>query len=139
MRHAYGPHRDQWGDLLLPPIPAEEGPFPVCVLLHGGNWQAVHGADQMEALARDLQRRGWAAWNLEYRRVGPTSGGGWPQTGDDVLAGIDALATLDAPLDLGRVVIVGFSSGGQLALWAAAERRAKDAPVRIRAAGEACS
>jgi dipeptidyl aminopeptidase/acylaminoacyl peptidase len=134
VRHRYGPHRDQWGDLLLPSIPAAEGPFPVCVLLHGGNWQAAYGVDMMDGLARDLQRRGWAAWNLEFRRVGPTSGGGWPQTGEDVLAGIDALATLDAPLDLDRVVIVGFSSGGQLALWAAGERRGRDAPVRIRAA-----
>ena len=135
VRHAYGPHRDQWGDLLLPAIPAEEGPFPVCVLVHGGNWQAVHGADQMDALARDLQRRGWAAWNLEYRRVGPTSGGGWPQTGEDVLAGIDALADArraarprarrDRRLLVGRPArAVG---GGR------APRRT-DAPVRIRAA-----
>ena len=133
MRHAYGPHRDQWGDLLLPAIPAEEGPFPVAVLLHGGNWQAAYGSSQMAAVARDLQGRGWAVWNLEFRRVGPTSGGGWPQTGDDVLAGIDHLASLDAPLDLARVVLIGFSSGGQLAFWAARERRSAAAPVQVRA------
>ena len=92
-------------------MPAAGGVAPVAVLLHGGNWQAAFGASQMAALASDLQRRGWAAWNLEFRRVGPTSGGGWPQTGEDVLAGIDQLAALDAPLDLRRVVLIGFSSG----------------------------
>lgn len=133
MRHAYGPHRDQWGELLLPSATGD-GPFPVAMLVHGGNWQAAYGASQMDDLARDLQSCGWAAWNLEFRRVGPTSGGGWPQTGEDVLAGIDHLRTLDAPLDLGRVVIIGFSSGGQLALWAAGERREPGTGVPIHAA-----
>jgi dipeptidyl aminopeptidase/acylaminoacyl peptidase len=38
----------------------------------------------------------------------------------DVAAGLDALAEIDAPLDLDRVVAVGHSAGGQLAFWAAA-------------------
>lgn len=120
MRSAYGPHRDHWGELLLPE-PRGHAPR-VVVLLHGGNWDAAYGAAQTSGLARDLARRGWAAWNLEFRRVGPTSGGGWPQSGEDVLAGIDHLVALDAGLDLSRVVVIGFSSGAQLALWAAAER-----------------
>ena len=131
MRRAYGPHRDQYGELALPDAGA--GPFPVAVLVHGGGWAAGYDWTLMAALARDLAARGWAAWNLEFRRVGPTSGGGWPQTGADVLAGIDALAGLDAPLDLDRVVLVGHSSGGQLALWAGAQRGGAGAPVRVRA------
>jgi len=69
----------------------------------------------------DLVRRGWAVWNLEYRRIGLGSEGGWPHTFDDVRAGIERLRTLHAPLDLERVVAVGHSAGGQLALWAAAQ------------------
>ena len=68
-------------------------------------------------------RRGWAAWNLEYRRLGTGrgGGGGWPATFEDVAAGIDALSDLyDPRLDLSRVAAVGHSAGGQLALWAAA-------------------
>jgi len=133
VRHAYGPHRDQYAELTLPAIPAGEGPFPVAVLVHGGGWSAGYDWTLMARLARDLAGRGWAAWNLEFRRVGPSSSGGWPQTGRDVLAGIDGLAALDAPLDLTRVVLVGHSSGGQLALWAAGERSGEDAPVRVRA------
>ena len=69
-------------------------------------------------LCLDLAAHGVAAWNVEYRRVGV--GGGWPETFLDVAAAVDLLATLAAPLDLGRVSTVGHSAGGHLAFWAAA-------------------
>jgi acetyl esterase/lipase len=75
----------------------------------------------MRPVCRDLAGRGWAAWNIEYRRLGRVSGGGWPCTFDDVAAAIDHLAVLPPrPLDLGRVVAIGHSAGGHLAAWAAA-------------------
>jgi acetyl esterase/lipase len=116
---AYGPAPEQVGDLWLPD--ADDGPLPVAVLWHGGGYVPEADRAIMEPLARDLCRRGWAAWNLEYRRLG--SGGGWPQTFTDVADGLDRLSTLrdeGEPLDLARVVAIGFSAGGPLALWAAA-------------------
>ncbi|HEX6390037.1 MAG TPA: alpha/beta hydrolase [Solirubrobacteraceae bacterium] len=106
-------------------------PFAVAVLLHGGLWRAEYGLGQMSALGADLVAHGWAAYNVEYRRVG--SGGGVPATLEDVAAAIDALSELDAPLDLDRVVTIGHSAGGQLALWAAAARKRR--PHRVRLAG----
>ena len=41
----------------------------------------------MLALCDDLVGRGWAAWNVEYRRLGTAGGGGWPATFDDVGGG----------------------------------------------------
>src|SRR5581483_4350846 len=78
-------------------------------------------ASLMDALANDLEARGWRAHNLEYRRLG--SGGGWPATFDDVVAGIRAATERvdDADARPGPVVAIGHSAGGQLALWAAAE------------------
>jgi acetyl esterase/lipase len=73
----------------------------------------------MRGIAGDLVRRGWAVWNIEYRRIGRGQGGGWPLTFVDVADAIDFLAGLDAPLDLTRVTVLGHSAGGQLALWAA--------------------
>ena len=87
------------------------------VVIHGGSWQARYGKVVMRGLVADLLRRGWAAWNIEYRRVG--NGGGWPATFADVAAAIDHLDTIDAPLDLARCSVLGHSAGGHLALWAA--------------------
>ena len=89
------------------------------VIIHGGFWQSTYSSSLGAPLAVDLARRGWAAWNLEYRRIG--GGGGWPMTFDDVAAGIDVLASsafAGAALDLERVVAIGHSAGGQLAAWA---------------------
>jgi dipeptidyl aminopeptidase/acylaminoacyl peptidase len=77
------------------------------------------GADLMHALAGDLHRRGWATSNVEYRRLG-APGGGWPGTLEDVAAGVDALAGMGPELDLRRLIAVGHSAGGHLALWLAA-------------------
>jgi acetyl esterase/lipase len=112
--YRYGSHRSQRAELHLPP---GAGPHPVMVLVHGGSWRMRYGLAVMRALARDLVRGGWAAWNIEYRRLG--EGGGWPHTFADTAAAVDRLATAGAPLDLQRVSIAGHSAGGQLALWAA--------------------
>ena len=138
---AYGALPDQVGDLYLPNVPSggssgtpraaagqalrgparRDGRVPVICLLHGGFWRLPYGREHVAAIAVDLARRGFAVWNLEYRRVG-AAGGGWPGTLDDVAAGIDhvrRLADRDAALDPERVLLVGHSAGGHLALWAA--------------------
>lgn len=119
-RHAYGEDPSQYGDLLLP----AGTPRGVVVVVHGGFWKSEYDADSLGLpLARALAAEGWAAWNLEYRRVGngPGGGGGAPQTFDDVAAGIDHLAELD--VDTSTVVTLGHSAGGHLATWAAARGR----------------
>jgi acetyl esterase/lipase len=112
--HRYGVMQTQVADLHLP---AHAGPHPVAVVLHGGYWQRPYGKLITRPLCEDLARRGWVAWNVEYRRLG-RDGGGWPATFDDVALAIDHLAVLeDERLDLARVTAVGHSAGGQLALW----------------------
>jgi acetyl esterase/lipase len=105
--HRYGDDPSQYGVLY--------GEGPVAVLIHGGFWKDQYGLDLMVPLAEDLAARGWAAWNIEYRRLG--NGGGVPQTLEDVSAAIDLLA--DLPVDRRRVVAIGHSAGGHLAAWAA--------------------
>ncbi|MEW1807844.1 alpha/beta hydrolase [Pseudarthrobacter sp. NPDC080039] len=122
-RYQYGPDPSQWGELFLPELPAGGKHQGVVVVIHGGYWRSRYGAELGEPLARDLAEHGMAAWNLEYRRAG--NGGGWPGTFQDVLAGIDRLAGLAEPhaLDLGKVVALGHSAGGHLAVWAAGRDR----------------
>jgi acetyl esterase/lipase len=114
----YGDDPSQVGELYLPD---GDQPTPVVVVLHGGFWRDRYDRHLMDDLCADLAARGLAAWNLEYRRLG--GGGGWPATFEDVAAGIDHLAELDAPLQLDRVSAVGHSAGGHLALWAAGRHR----------------
>jgi acetyl esterase/lipase len=121
--HRYGNKRSQFGELYLPggtdSHPPPPPPYPVAVVIHGGFWRAQYSRKLMHGLCRDLAERGWAAWNLEYRRLGGLSGGGWPNTFEDLSAGIDHLHEVLAPLDLERVVTIGHSAGGHLAALAA--------------------
>lgn len=114
--HHYGDHPSQRADLHLPD---GSGPHPVVVVIHGGSWAATYGKVIMRPIACDLARHGWAVWNIEYRRIGRGQGGGWPATFEDVAAAVDHLDSLDALIDTARVVGLGHSAGGQLALWAA--------------------
>jgi S-adenosylmethionine:tRNA ribosyltransferase-isomerase len=145
----WGSHPLQVGDLRLPEGP---GPHPVAVLLHGGCWRSVADRHYLEPLAAELNALGWATWNVGYRPAdGPD--GAWPALLDDVAAGVDHLrrlslrgagagsagepgrsggesALLGADLDLRRVVAVGHSAGGHLALWLATRRDPEMLPIR---------
>ena len=128
---AYGSHRDHVGDLHLP---EGDEPHPIVVILHGGFWRDLYDRAYIRPLADDLARRGYAAWNLEFRRMGPPAGeGGYPMTLDDVSAGIDYLDALagDHQLDIDRVAFLGHSAGGHLALWAAGRANAIVAPAVV--------
>ena len=135
--HRYGPAHAQVCELHLPEGP----PRAVAVLVHGGFWRARYDRSQEHAVAADLVARGWAVWNIDYRGVGegPSAGGGWPATFQDVGAAVDLLADVGAGppvLPLGRVAVAGHSAGGQLALWIAGRHRlppgAPGAGPRIR-------
>lgn len=122
----YGDGPDHVVDLRLPP--GDDGPRPLVVVVHGGFWRKecdrTHAGPQASALAA----AGYVVAVPEYRRVGQR-GGGWHGTFDDTAAWSDrvvdlAVAELGAEVvDAGRVLLVGHSAGGHLALWAAARHR----------------
>ncbi|WP_340372132.1 alpha/beta hydrolase [Peribacillus sp. FSL E2-0218] len=113
----YGDHPSQFGVLRMPGV---SGLSPVVITIHGGFWQSKYGLEENDPLDEDLTRRGYATWNIEYRRVGE-DGGGWTGTFIDVIDAVNHLPQLKErfPLDLSRVVILGHSAGGHLALWLA--------------------
>lgn len=118
---SYGPDARHVGDLRLP---EKDGPHPVVVLIHGGCWQSMADRQYMSTLAARLTDRGWATWNIGFRPI-DVEGGGWPGTFTDVAAAVDHVRPLARShgLDPGRVVVLGHSSGGHLALWAAGRHR----------------
>jgi acetyl esterase/lipase len=113
-RISYGPDPLQFGDLRLP---EGGGPHPVVVVIHGGFWRAIYDLEYIAPVCDALTAAGAATWNLEYRRIG-NPGGGWPGTFDDVRAGALHLRGMDRQfnLDLHRVIALGHSAGGHLAL-----------------------
>ncbi|SDS88479.1 Acetyl esterase/lipase [Nocardioides scoriae] len=112
-RTPYGDDPSQFVDLRRPADGTEV--LGTVVLLHGGYWLPSYGLDQLDPMADRLTGEGWVTANVEYRRTG--QGGGVPATLEDVAAAVDALADQDVPLD--RVVAVGHSAGGHLAVWLA--------------------
>jgi acetyl esterase/lipase len=111
----YGDDPSQYAELTLP----AGRPHGLVTVIHGGFWKAAYGAELGRPLAARLAELGWAAWNVEYRRVG--AGGGFPATFDDVHAALEASAShVPAPA---RIVTLGHSAGGHLAAWAAARGR----------------
>ena len=93
--HRYGDAPAQVCELHLP----DGEPRAVAVLVHGGFWRARYDRTQEHEVAADLVARGWAVWNIDYRGVGegPSSGGGWPRTFEDVAAAVDLLADVAPP------------------------------------------
>ena len=115
----YGTEALQFGELRLP---ESAGPCPVIAFIHGGCWLNQFSLDHVSSMSRALANRGYAVWTPEYRRVGD-AGGGWPGTFEDIVRSIGVVSEL-APvysLDLNRVVVMGHSAGGHLALWFAAQ------------------
>ncbi|GAA4811169.1 alpha/beta hydrolase family protein [Nocardioides caeni] len=108
----YGPDPSQYGELHRP-AGATRG---VVVVVHGGYWSASYGLELGTPLAEDLARRGWLAWNVEYRRIGagPGGGGGARATVDDVAAAVAVLRELPDWTDGWPVVGLGHSAGGHL-------------------------
>jgi len=116
-------------------LPVVASPAPVVVILHGGFWKPEFDRIHTGSMAVALAAAGYLAVTPEYRRV-RQPGGGWPGTMDDVAAALDALPALLAaaapdPADLSRLVLVGHSAGGQLALWSARRASAGSGVIAV--------
>jgi acetyl esterase/lipase len=118
-RLPYGPHPSQFVDFRRP---AERGPHPFVIVIHGGFWRQRRTLTYAGHLCIALGKEGFATANIEYRRTGE-EGGGWPGTFEDVKRAI-AFALAHASEfggDPDRAILLGHSAGGHLAFLAARE------------------
>ena len=119
-RLPYGTDAHQFADLRLP---QGKGPHPVVMNIHGGYWRNKYDLTHAGHLCAALTQKDLATWNLEYRRVGDP-GGAWPGTFEDILSGYRHIAQIAKHyhLDPEKIVVMGHSAGGQLALCLAAHQ-----------------
>jgi acetyl esterase/lipase len=114
----YGDDPDQIVDLFSPAIPHQGGSRTVLVMLHGGFWRPAFDRLHTRAFTEALHGTGHTVAAVEYRRI--------PGDPSSTVADIGAgLAFLGSSLR-SRLIVLGHSAGGHLALWAAAA-----APVQI--------
>lgn len=120
-RISYGSDPNQFFDLRIPAKKAGKELYPLVINIHGGFWRAKYNLDHAGHLCAALTATGLATANLEYRRVG-NEGGGWPGTFDDIRLAYRFLVQHAAEhhFDVRKIVVMGHSAGGQLALCLAA-------------------
>jgi len=117
-RIAYGQDPNQFFDLRLPHDKGKRSTlYPVLINIHGGFWRAKYSLDHAGHLCAALTNSGIATANLEYRRVGD-DGGAWPETFADIRSAYNFVRQNGRrhQLDAKRLVVMGHSAGGQLAL-----------------------
>lgn len=115
----YGDHMSQFVELYEP---RRDATADTAVLIHGGYWRDAYTCELMHPLADKFRRRGSTVVNLEYRRMGEVPDPAWEAMSADVLAGVDFARDI-SPTVGATLTVIGHSAGGQLALWAAAQRR----------------
>ncbi|MBA2753466.1 MAG: alpha/beta fold hydrolase [Chloroflexia bacterium] len=109
-----------WRTTMLPgylALPETAGPSPLVVLLNG----VTTSKEELILWRGAFLREGLAVLALDNPGTGEVTGDRAPDPrDDDFTAGIFDLATHDRDLDADRVVLVGFSLGGAIAVHAAA-------------------
>lgn len=93
---------------------ADSKPLPVVVVIHGGSWH-YGDSGQIPAINRYLAQRGYAVAAVNYRKAPENP---FPAARDDVIAAIRFLKSHAGILgmDPQRIVLLGRSAGGHLAL-----------------------
>ncbi|HTS04793.1 MAG TPA: alpha/beta fold hydrolase [Candidatus Eisenbacteria bacterium] len=115
VRLTYGSNPNQFIDLRLPADKAKV--HPLLINIHGGFWRAKYGLEHAGHLCAAFTSQGFVTANLEYRRVG-NEGGAWPGTFEDIRSAYKFLLQNAEKhhANSQKVVIMGHSAGGQLAL-----------------------
>lgn len=100
-------------DLYLPP--ADKGASPVIINIHGGGWN--HGVKESQTGFNTFFKMSFAVANIEYRLTGQATA---PAAVEDARCALIYLIrnAKELNIDINKIVVMGGSSGGHLALMA---------------------
>ncbi len=125
-RVAYGSDENQFIDLRIPGKSKSTSKklHPLVINIHGGYWRSQYSLEHAGHLCAALTAKGAVTANIEYRRVG-NKGGGWPGTFSDIRGAYSfMLKSADKySIDKNKVLVMGHSAGGQLALCLASHEK----------------
>lgn len=93
--------------------PEGEGPFPCCILVHGGGWMKGDKVNNFKTLFDPLSKAGFAWFSINYR-LAPKHR--YPACLEDVETAIRWVKdhALDYKIDKERIALIGESAGGHL-------------------------
>ncbi len=101
-------------------VPAGDGPFPTCILVHGGGF--INGTKQhyITPLFQPLSKAGFTWFTIDYR-LAPAHR--WPACADDVTTAVRWVRehAAEYKVDPKRIALIGESAGGHLVSWVGAQ------------------
>lgn len=109
----YAKVKDWNGRMDLYLTPKEKGPSPIVINIHGGGWN--HGTKESQNGFNSFFKKGYAVANVEYRLVDVAPA---PAAIEDVRCALIYIIShaQELNVDVNKIVIMGGSSGGHLAL-----------------------
>lgn len=98
-------------------VPDGAGPFPTCILVHGGGFTKGDKQSYVKPLFEPLSQAGFAWFTINYR-LAPQHR--WPACAEDVETAIRWVKShaRDYKVDVTRIAIIGESAGGHLVSYA---------------------
>ena len=111
--YTQGPDWQQKMDLYL--APKESGPVPIVINIHGGGWN--HGTKESQTGFNSFFKAGFAVANIEYRLTPQAKA---PAAVEDARCALIYIIknAKELNVDVNKIVIMGGSAGGHLALMA---------------------
>jgi|GEM_PF-962053 len=97
-------------------VPDGAGPFPTCILVHGGGFVRGDKQNYIKPLFEPLGNAGFAWFTINYR-LAPQHR--WPACAEDVETAIRWVKShaKEFKVDVTRIALIGESAGGHLVSW----------------------